>query len=117
MNRLQKALEKTYTGRMDVYGFTNIETDWGETRQEKILLIENQPCALSQKDIVTVSPVGGATRIQYQAKLFIGPEIELTAGSEIIVRQDGMQYRFIHSGEAFRYVSHQEILIERLEYA
>lgn len=117
MNRLQKALEKTYTGRMDVYGFIDMETDWGETRQEKRLLLENQPCALSQKDITPVSPVGGATRIQYQAKLFIGPKVELAAGSEVIVRQDGMQYRFIHSGEAFRYSSHQEIMIERLENA
>lgn len=117
MNRLQKALEKTYTGRMDAYDFRNIEIDWGETRQEKVLLIENQPCALSQKDIVPASPVGGASRIQYQAKLFIVPKVELAAGSEVIVRQDGMQYRFIHSGEAFRYSSHQEIMIERLENA
>lgn len=117
MKRLQKALEKTYTGRMDVYGFVDMETDWGETRQEKRLLMENQLCVLSQKDIVPVGPVGGATRIQYQAKLFIGPKVRLAAGSEVIIRQDGMQYRFIHSGEAFRYASHQEIMIERLEYA
>lgn len=112
----REVVERTYNGRMDVYGYVDVETDYGETRQEQQLLIQDIPCALSQYQLRPSSHGDSHSQRSYQAKLFVAPDIRIAAGSDIEVRQDGMTYKFAYSGEAFAYGSHQEIMIERLAY-
>ena len=109
-------MESTYTGRMDVYGYIDAETDYGETKQVRQVLLQDVPCALSQYQLRPASHGGSHSEHSYQAKLFAPPDIKIPAGSDVEVRQDGMTYRFKYSGEAFTYVSHQVIMIERLSY-
>lgn len=109
-------MESTYTGRMDVYGYVDVETDYGETKQERQTLLQDIPCALSQYQLRPASHGGSHSERSYQAKLFAPPDVKIPAGSDIEIRQDGMTYKFKYSGETFMYVSHQEIMIERLSY-
>lgn len=109
-------MERTYTGRMDVYGYVDVETGYGETKQERQLLMQDIPCALSQYQLRPSSHSDSHSQRSYQAKLFASPDVRIDAGSDIEVRQDGMTYKFEYSGEAFVYSSHQEIMIERLAY-
>jgi len=112
----RQIMERTYNGRMDVYGYVDVETDYGETKQERQLLMQEIPCALSQYQLRPASHSDSHSQRNYQAKLFVAPDIRIAAGSDIEVRQDGMTYTFAYSGEAFVYSSHQEIMIERLGY-
>lgn len=116
MTEQRKIIERTYTGRMDVYGYVDIETDYGETKQERQLLMRDVPCALSQYQLRPAGHSNSHSQRSYQAKLFVSPDVRIAAGSDIEVRQDGITYKFAYSGEAFVYSSHQEIVIERLGY-
>lgn len=116
MTEQRKIIERTYTGRMDVYGYVDMDTDHGETKQERQLLLQDIPCALSQSQLRPAAHNNSHSQRSYQAKLFVSPDVRITAGSDVEVRQDGMTYTFAYSGEAFVYSSHQEIIIERLGY-
>lgn len=116
MNKEQRALERTYTGRMNTYGFQSTQTPWGETRQEKQPLLGNVKCALSRLNANQATKQDAHYLTNYQAKLFLAPDIVIEPGSEVVITQDKMTYCFIHSGEAFIYPGHQEIMIERLGY-
>lgn len=115
MNERQ-IMERTYSGRMDIYGYVDVETDYGETKQERQLLLQDIPCALSQAQLRPSAHSNSHSQRSYQAKLFVSPDVRIAVGSDIEVRQDGMTYKFAYSGEAFVYSSHQEIMIERLAY-
>ncbi len=112
----RQIMERTYTGRMTVYGYVDVEANYGETKQERQLLLQDIPCALSQYQLRPSSHSDSHSQRNYQAKLFAPPDIKIAAGSDVEVRQDGMTYTFAYSGEAFVYGSHQEIMIERLGY-
>lgn len=116
MTNEREIMESTYTGYMDVYGYADVETDYGETRQERRVLLQDVPCALSQYQLRPASYSNSHSEHNYQAKLFVSPDVKIPSGSDIEVRQDGMTYCFKYSGEAFAYISHQEIMIERLSY-
>ena len=113
----REALESTYEGLMTVQNTIAIETDWGETREEDILIYQDKPCALSQSGNSKADKKEGYSEINYVAKLFCAPELVIPAGSTVTVAQHGMAYTFTHSGEAFIYPTHQEITIERLDKA
>ena len=116
MSNERAVMDRTYTGRMDVYGYVDVETDYGETKQERQALLQDIPCALSQYQLRTAAHSDSHSERSYQAKLFVSPDVKIPSGSDVEVRQDGMTYRFKYSGEAFPYISHQEIMIERLSY-
>ena len=111
----QQIIESTYTGRMTVYQFENVTMSWGETRQERVLLYDGVPCALSQYQLRPAAHGDSHSQREYQAKLFAPPDVSLPAGCDVEVSQHGMMYKFRYSGEAFIYPSHQEIMVERLE--
>ncbi len=111
----RQIIESTYNGRMDVYCFEDVTTSWGETRQEKVLLYSDMPCALSQYHLRPAAHGDSHSQRDYQAKLFAPPDMALPAGCDVEVRQHGMTYLFKYSGDAFIYPSHQEIMVERLE--
>lgn len=114
MNERQ-IIERTYNGHMTVYRFEDVVMSWGETRQEKVLLYSDIPCALSQHQLRPAAHGESHSQRQYQAKLFAPPDVVLPAGCDVEVRQHGMVYLFKYSGDAFIYPSHQEIMVERLE--
>lgn len=113
----REILESTYHGLANVYHYPQTEIGGIVTEGERTVLYEDLHCALSRGELRQASPVSGVEQVQYTAKLFCAPEVVLPAGCEMEIRQDGMTYLFRHSGEAFKYESHQEITLERLAYA
>lgn len=108
------AIEMTYEGLCTVTGFAAVQDpDTGEQQQQRVTTLLDQPCALSQTSLRTALATNSDNTIDYDAKLFIAPEIEIAAGSEIRVVQDGMDYSFEATGEPFRYPTHQEVLLKR----
>ena len=109
----RKAIESSYSGLCTVIEYQEKRVGY-ETRTEEVLVLENQPCKLSKKAIHPSSQSEVATSVVYTPLLFIAPEIELKAGSKIIVSQNGVTREYKRSGEPFVYRTHQELILQRV---
>lgn len=110
--KYRKALEKLYIGRFDVIVRTT-ETD-PETKQERIIetsLLTDEPCRLSDVNL-QVTGTGEAPDLIQKKKLFCAPELEIPAGSKIIVTQNGVTTAFHRSSEPTVHECHQEIILD-----
>ena len=116
----RKAIESTYEGLCTIYEYIEIEDpDTGETivSPEPVPVHENIPCKLSKKTISSADGGEVANTIKYEPVLFINPDIEIKAGSNIVVTQHGITREYIRSGEPFVYDTHQEIALQRIDTA
>ncbi|GAA4828004.1 hypothetical protein GCM10023310_00870 [Paenibacillus vulneris] len=108
------ALEWTYDGLCTVSEFKPVKDPKnGAMRQQSVVVLENQPCALSQSSLPAAYKTDTDNALDYDAKLFISSDVTIKAGSNIRVVQDGMDYEFEQTGEPFRYPTHQEIKLKR----
>jgi len=116
----KKAIESTYEGLCTIYEYVEIEDpDTGETivSPEPVPIHENIPCKLSKKTITATEGGEVANTIKYEPVLFISPNIEIKAGSKIVITQHGVTRQFKRSGEPFVYNTHQEIALRRIDTA
>jgi hypothetical protein len=116
----RKAIESTYKGICTIWEYVSIEDeDTGETitSPEPVPVHENIPCKVSKKTISPVSSSEIANTIKYEPVLFINPNIEIKAGSRIVVTQHEVTREYERSGEPFPYVTHQEIVLQRIDTA
>ena len=108
----RRMLEKTYTGKCNVYG-TEVFTDENGITDERegVLVKSNIPCFLSYSTnpAVIQGNYGVATSV---IKLFLSPDIEIPLNSEIEVTQNGITKKYKHSGEIAMYRTHQEITLD-----
>ena len=108
----RRILEKTYTGKCNVYG-TEVFTDENGITDERegVLVKSDIPCFLSYESnpVVTQGNYGIATSV---VKLFLSPDIEIPLNSEIEVTQNGITKKYKHSGEIAMYRTHQEITLD-----
>ena len=72
-----------------------------------MIVLENQPCKLSYKNIVSATE-GKVAKLEQTIKLFISPDIEIKAGSKLIINDK----EYVRSGESAIYPNHQEIILE-----
>lgn len=110
--KYRKALESLYIGNFDLVVRTT-ETD-PETKQERIVetaLLEDEPCRLSDVTL-QVTGSGEAPDLIQKKKLFCAPELEIPAGSKIIVTQNGVTTAFKRSSEPTVHECHQEIILD-----
>ena len=108
----RRIIEKTYTGKCNIYG-TELYTDENGITDERegILVKSNIPCLLSYESnpVVIRGNYGIATSTIVQ---FLGPDIEIPLNSEIEVTQNGITKKYKHSGEIAMYRTHQEITLD-----
>ncbi|WMM24051.1 hypothetical protein RBU61_14120 [Tissierella sp. MB52-C2] len=116
----RKAIESTYKGICTIWEYASVEDeDTGETitSPKPVPVHENIPCKVSKKTISSVSSSEVANTIKYEPVLFISPDIEIKAGSKLVVTQNGVTREYKRSGEPFPYVTHQEIVLQRIDTA
>nr|WP_114108991.1 hypothetical protein [Clostridioides difficile] len=77
------------------------------TNNKEVIVLENQPCKLSYKNIVSATD-GKVAKLEQTIKLFISPDIEIKAGSKLIINDK----EYVRSGESAIYSNHQEIILE-----
>lgn len=111
----RKIIESLYQDLCDVIEKQSIKNPTTHiTEQKDITVLKNQPCRLSFQNITSVSE--GNVAIQAQVvKLFIAPEIEIKAGSKIMVTHKGRTLWYKRSGTPAIYSNHQEIILEQLD--
>lgn len=111
----RKAIESTYDGLCTVTEFQQVKDPVAKvTKQVLVVVLQDQPCALSQVTLASTQSTDTDNRINYDTKLFISPDVVIKTGSHIRVVQDSMDYEFEQTGEPFRYPTHQEIKLKRV---
>ena len=85
-----------------------IDPDTYQSSVSEVVTSENIPCKLSH--VMTNYARDGVvdTKILV-SKIFISPDIDVKAGSKIIVTRRGISTTYKNSGESARFTNHQEI--------
>lgn len=115
MVSVRSALSRLWTDRCTVYVSVGKTDESGLTDFTRTLLIKDQPCKLSFETLGKASgdPVATAGQV---VKLFLTPDIEIPAGSMIVVTRNGnlnRVFEYVSSGEPGVFHDHQEIFLEK----
>jgi hypothetical protein len=109
------AIESTYEGLATVYEMQNVkDLVTRKTRQQLVMTLAAEPCALSQTSLPASTQTVTVNQVDYDAKLFISPDVTINPGSRITVVQNGMVFEGEQAGKPFRYPTHQEIKLKEI---
>ncbi|MEK4355194.1 ABC transporter ATP-binding protein [Paenibacillus sp. FSL R5-0475] len=109
------ALESTYEGLCTVSEMKDAKDPVsGKTRQQPFVVLADEPCGLSQSTLPSATQTVTSDRVEYDAKLFISPDVTIKPGSQITVVQNGMVFEGEQAGKPFRYATHQEIKLKEV---
>ena len=109
----RKAVESLYRGKCTIYEHKKVKNEKTKlTGYEDVMVLEDQPCKLSFKEIhAAVQGEAAATATQV-IKLFLSPNVIVMPGSKVTVIQDGVKRDYTSSGVPAVYQSHQEIILK-----
>lgn len=125
--RHRKAIEKFYTDRATIYQYQKVKDP--VTKETKLALVpvySDRPCRISQKALAQNVQTEAQNDIRYETKLFIAPELEIVQGDMLEVARGRITAkgwepisatRKYTAGEPFIYTTHQEVSLERKEWA
>lgn len=117
IRRYRKQIERTYTDRVTVQRLVDVKLPTGKTEQRPGMVYDDERCRLSQTGLARNNQTEAENQIEYDAKLFIAPEVEILQGDEMKVTRRGRDYHFI-AGEPFPpYETHQEVNLSRKDRA
>ncbi|EQF23462.1 putative phage protein [Clostridioides difficile CD160] len=116
VNKSMKAIELLYRDKCTIVEYKPIKDPVSKrTNNKEVIVLENQPCKLSYKNITSTAD-GKVAKLEQTIKLFISPDIEIKAGSKLIItNQNNVTKEYIRSGETAIYPNHQEVILELLE--
>lgn len=108
VSKTRKAIEMLYRYKCTIVEYQPIKDPVTKrTNNKEVIVLENQPCKLSYKNIVSATK-GKLAKLEQTIKLFISPDIEIKAGSKLIINDK----EYVRSGESAIYPNHQEIILE-----
>ncbi|WP_234779982.1 hypothetical protein, partial [Clostridioides difficile] len=85
MDKTRKAIEMLYRDKCTIVEYQPIKDPITKrTNNKEIVVLENQSCKLSYKNIVSATD-GKVAKLEQTIKLFISPDIEIKAGSKLII--------------------------------
>jgi|SRR5690625_2320475 len=115
--RYRKAIEPMYIDRVDVYRYEDVrDPDTGVTKKVPVLKYENEHCRISQRSLAIPRQTEAQDDIFYETKLFTFPELDILQGDLFKVTRNNVERKYV-AGEPFLYPTHQEISIQRREWA
>ncbi|HFG2317123.1 hypothetical protein [Clostridioides difficile] len=108
MDKTRKAIEILYRDKCTIVEYQPVKDPVTKrTNNKEVVVLENQPCKLSYKNI-TSTEQGEVAKLTQTIKLFISPNISVKAGSKLIINNK----EYVRSGESAIYPNHQEIILE-----
>ncbi|MDU8847862.1 hypothetical protein RYE13_17680 [Clostridioides difficile] len=111
VSKTRKAIEMLYRDKCTIVEYQPVKDPVTKrTNNKEVIVLENQPCKLSYKNIVSATE-GKVAKLEQTIKLFISPNISIKAGSKLIINNK----EYARSGEPAIYPNHQELLLELLE--
>lgn len=112
----RKAIESMYDGVCTISNYQNIEDPITfVTELNEVEVIKDQPCRLSYSSIPSTTQTDTINAVSQSIKLFIAPEVNIPAGSKIVVTQNGRTTVYKNSGQPAIHFTHQEINLELYE--
>ena len=107
----RKYIETLYLDKCDIYEYrTVVNSDDYTTGTEEVLVHKDVPCKMSCDS--RNPSYDGVSESQYQRiKLIVNPEIEIKAGSRIVVTRGGKSISYNNSGTPAKFFNHQEITL------
>lgn len=109
----RKAIESTYEGFMTVSEYKAVKDPVTKiTRNQEVVVLENQPCKLSFETVTAAIQTGTAATVSQAVKVFVSPDITIKAGSKLKITQNGITTEYSLSGIPAVYPTHQEIMLE-----
>lgn len=117
---VRKAIESRYESTCSVYVYGDVfDETTKQTKRERKLLIENQPCRLSYQTQAFASLVSsqsdGVPSTYQSTKIFMAPELDIPENSEIEVNWQGRLLKFKRSSVPVIHTNHQEVMVEVLD--
>lgn len=110
-------IERLYTDVVNIYRYEKTRNpNTGVSEQKTVLKYSDQPCRISQRSLATNAQTDAQNSIQYETKLFIAPEVDIMQGDLLEVTRGGVTRKY-NAGEPFLYPTHQEVSIQRREWA
>ena len=95
---VRNAIESTYDGICSVVEFQEITDELTHiTSQREVTVLENVPCRISFENIRQTEQTEMANSKSQTVKLFVSPEINIRAGSKVIVEQNGVSTAFVRA--------------------
>lgn len=117
LSRHRRAIERLYTDRCMISRHEKVKDSvTKETKLVPVPIYEDQPCRISQRALGTNQQSEAQNDIAYETKLFISPEIEIKQGDLLEVTRGAVTRKYT-AGEPFPYPTHQEISLQREEWA
>ncbi|WP_270167577.1 ABC transporter ATP-binding protein [Paenibacillus sp. SYP-B4298] len=116
----RRAIERMYEDRATISRhMTSKDPVTKLTKQELQPIYEDQPCKLSQTSLPRNGQTEAQNNLQYDAKLFIAPELEIKQGDVVAVKRKATsRVEMYITGQPFPpYSSHQEINLTAKEWA
>lgn len=111
--KVKRAVGSLYSGKCTITEHRKVKRENKSTGFEDVVVLENQPCRLSIKNINSTSATeSGASAITQTIKLFMSNDVSVKTGSKITVTQNGKTVDYKNSGEPSYYSTHQEIILE-----
>ncbi|MGK5512048.1 DUF6093 family protein [Brevibacillus formosus] len=115
--RHRKQIERLYEDKCTIYRYEKeTDPDTEETIQKPVAIYTDQPCRISQKALGTNNQSEAQNDIKYETKMFIAPELEIKQGDMVEATRGGVARKY-EAGEPFPYPTHQEVSIQRKEWA
>lgn len=105
-------LEDLYTGTMTVWEEKTItDPDCGLERQQKVIVVENEPCRVSRQNAPQPTANNPKTYDEI-TQLTCAPEIPIMPGSVMEITFNGRTEWYVRSASPRVYSSHQSIFIK-----
>lgn len=113
--KAKSAVERLYDRTATIQRYEAYQKPNGADGMQWVTKHDNVPCRLSSVGMQTLNNVSqdDVNAIQYDVKVFLSSDIGVQAGDVFII--DGVRYE--SAKEPFMYVTHQEVLLIRKEYA
>lgn len=113
--KVQKALERLYTGKCTVTVHEEYDKPNGSTGFHDAVTFSDEPCRVSFSRIAPTSGGEAAATVVQSVRLHIAPGIIIPPGCKITVTQNDVTTDYTRSGEPAIYDTHQEIDLELFE--
>lgn len=115
--RHRREIERLYEDKCTIYRYEKVtDPETEETTLKPVSVYSDQPCRISQKTLGTNSQTEAQNDIRYETKLFVAPELIIKQGDMLEVTRRTITRKY-EAGEPFPYQSHQEVSIQRKEWA
>lgn len=110
MNAARRAIERLYRDTATINGVETVKRN-GATETITKEIVKDEPCKASLR--IQRAPIQGMyATVDYDAKLFIRPELDIPENAEILVtNQYGKTVKY-YGGKPFTYPNHQEIYLK-----